>query len=147
MNKQCIISVLSLLTTIFLFVACDEDFGEYQRPVYGAITVSPKTVFPGDSLTLTIPQKSKGNGIAQTTYTWTIKNIEWDEETYTSKDTVISVEDNYDGFGKQDPQLKLLLPENCPPGYHQVTMTATFSVYIGSTLFDKVNVNGNIKVE
>ncbi len=128
-------------------VSCNENYGEYIRPQYGSITCTPSPVIAGDSVELVVPQKSLGNGIAATTYTWVIKDIGWDEETNASKDSVITVEDNYDGLGKRDPCVKFLVPANWVKGNHAVTMTATFSVYIGNTLFDKVSANGRMVIE
>ena len=147
MNKYLFpILLLSVVLTTSL-ISCSEDIGEYVRPQYGTITYSPSPVIAGDSVELYIPQKAKGNGIAATTYTWTIKDIGWDAVKNLPKDTVIKVEDNYDGYGKRDPRVKFLIPADCPIGYHEVTMKATFSVYIGSTLFDWVSVNGRIDVQ
>ena len=146
MNKHFISLLLSAFLFAFVFVSCSEDIGEYVRPQFGAITCTPNPVIAGDSVELYIPHKAKGNGIASTTYTWTIKNIGWDADKNEPKDTVIAVEDNYDGYGKRDPQVKFLMPADCPIGYHEVTMKATFSVYIGATLFDWVTVTGRIDV-
>lgn len=146
-NKYLVVFTLSLLLTALVFPSCENEIGEYVRPQYGSLTYAPRPAVAGDTLELNIPQKSKGNGIAATTYTWTIKDIGWDETTSSSRDTILTVEDNYDGLGKQDPKLRFCLPADCPVGNHEVTMTATFSVYIGSTLFDKVSVRGNIVVE
>ena len=147
MNRYFIIFVLSIASLGAVLVSCKEDVAEYIRPQYGAITYSPTPAIAGDSVEFYIPQKVKGNGIAATTYTWTIKEVGWDPVNNTPTDTIIRVDDNYDGYGKRDPSLKILLPADIIKGYHQVTMTATFSVYIGSTLFDKVTVNGKMEFE
>lgn len=147
MNKRLVSILLSAVIFAPAFLSCSEDMGEYIRPQYGSITCSPNPAIAGDSVELYIPQKAKGNGIAATTYTWTIKDIGWDAVNNLPKDTVIKVEDNYDGYGKQDPHVKFLMPADCPIGNHEVTMKATFSVYIGSTLFDWSTVNGRIVVE
>lgn len=146
MNKHLAFILLSTFIFAFTLISCNEELGEYVRPQYGAITCSPNPVVAGDSVEFYIPQKAKGNGIAATTYTWTIKNIGWDAEKNEVKDTVITVTDNYDGYGKRDPRVKFLMPASCPIGNHEVSMRATFSVYIGSTLFDMVTVNGRIVV-
>lgn len=147
MKKILIITALLFAASTALLTACDEEEQTYQRPQFGAITYTPHPAIVGDTIELVIPHKVKGNGIAATTYTWTIRNIGYDAETGASKDTIVAVMDNYDGLGKCDPHLKLCLPDDCPVGYHEVTMRATFSVYIGATLFDETNVRGSITVE
>lgn len=147
MNKRLLSILLSAFVMLPAFLSCDEGIGEYVRPQYGAITCSPNPAVAGDSVELYIPQKAKGNGIAATTYTWTIEDIGWDEETNQPTDLVVAIDDNYDGYGKQDPRVKVLIPADCPIGNHEVTMKATFSVYIGSTLFDLATVKGRIVVE
>ena len=147
MNKSLVPILLFSSIFSFTLASCNEDLPEYVRPQYGAITCTPNPAIAGDSVELHIPQKAQGNGIAATTYTWTIKDIGWDAVNNVSKDTIIKVEDNYDGYGKLDPRVKFLMPADCPVGSHDVIMKATFSVYIGSTLFDMVTINGRINVE
>ena len=147
MNKKLTIFLLCTFAMTAAFLSCEEDVGEYVRPQYGSIVANPSPAIPGDSLELTISQKAKGNGIAATTYTWTIQSICLDAETQAAKDTILKVSDNYDGYGKRDPRLKFLLPANCMPGTYPVTMRASFSCYIGSTLFDEVTVRGKITVK
>lgn len=147
MNKRLLTVVLSATLIVPLFISCAEEMGEYVRPVFGSIQCTPDPAIAGDSLELIIPHKVKGNGIAGTTYTWTIKDIGWDEAKRQPKDTVFTIDDNYDGYGKRDPRLKFLLPADCPVGNHQVTMKVTYSVYIGATLFDWDQVSGRIMVE
>ncbi len=147
MNKSLVHILLLFAIFSLTLTSCNNDLPEYVRPQFGAITCVPNPVIAGDSVELYIPQKAQGNGIATTTYTWTIKDIGWDAVNNVSKDTIIKVEDNYDGYGKRDPRVKFLMPADCPVGKHDVTMKATFSVYIGSTLFDMVTVNGHIYVE
>ena len=147
MNTHLVFILLLFAVFAISITSCSEDIGEYVRPQYGAITCTPNPVIAGDSVELYIPQKAQGNGIASTTYTWTIKDIGWDAVNNLPKDTVIKVEDNYDGYGKRDPHVKFLMPVDCPIGYHDVTMKATFSVYIGATLFDMATVNGRIDVK
>ena len=127
MNKKQIAFMLCSFFSIAAFVACDDEKSEYIRPQFGAIQSNPSPAIPGDSLELICVHQAKGNGIASTTYTWTIQSICLDQNG-AAKDTILKVEDNYDG-------------------YYPVIMRASFSVYIGSTLFDEVSVRGQITVK
>ena len=146
MNKKLIAFMLCSFFSIAAFVACDDEKSEYIRPQFGAIQSNPSPAIPGDSLELICVHQAKGNGIASTTYTWTIQSICLDQNG-AAKDTILKVEDNYDGYGKRDPRVKFLLPRNTLPGNYRVIMRASFSVYIGSTLFDEVSVRGQITVK
>lgn len=147
MKKSLIIIPLTFAAFLLGFTACDDEVQSYVRPQFGAMTVNPSPAEPGDSVELIVPHTQKGNGIAATTYTWTIQALCEDAETHQAKDTILTVQDNYDGYGKRDPRLKFRLPPSCSPGTYPVVMRASFSCYIGNVLFDEATVRGRIVVE
>ena len=147
MNKHLTIILLLLATLSVGFVACDDEKQEYIRPQFGAMTVNPSPAHPGDSVELIVPHKAKGNGIAATSYYWTVQALCTDPVTHQAKDTLMVVQDNYDGYGKRDPRVKFLLPASTAPGTYPVIMRASFSCYIGNVLFDEATVNGRLTVQ
>lgn len=146
MKRNLIITLLACVALPLGFAACDDEVQSYVHPQFGAMTVNPSPAVPGDSVELIVPHTQKGNGIAATTYTWTIQALCEDAVTHQAKDTVLTVQDNYDGYGKRDPRLKFRLPPTCSPGTYPVVMRASFSCYIGNVLFDEATVRGRIEV-
>ena len=147
MNKNLSISLLMLITMMVGILSCDDEKQTYIRPQFGSIIVNPSPAHPGDSVELVVQHKAKGHGIAATTYKWTIQALCMDPVTHEAKDTLLTVQDNYDGYGKRDPRVKFLLPASTSPGSYPVIMRASFSCYIGNVLFDEATVNGHLIVE
>lgn len=146
--KKKIVILLSFIVTMSSIVlSCAEEKDEYVHPTYGALKQEPNPAHPGQEVVLTIEQTQKGNGIAGTTYEWTIKRLVPDAETHQLKDTVLSVHTNYDGYGQADPTLKFKLPENCVAGSYTVEMNADFQCYIGSVLYDVARASGQLKIQ
>lgn len=145
--KHLIPTTLFFIAAAALIFSCAEERDEYVRPSYGVMRQEPNPAHPGQNVVLTIEQTEKGNGIAGTTYEWTIKNIVRDATTNRLKDTLLSVHTNYDGYDKQNPTLTFQLPENCAAGSYTVEMEADFSCYIGSVLYDVARASGQLKVQ
>ncbi len=147
MNKSLVITALSVFALIALFLSCSEEKDDYATPRFGKMSTDPSPAIAGEYVTITLHHEEQGNGIAGTNYAWKVAEVTKDPETGLYKDTTINVHTNYDGYGKQDPVLKFLLPADCPSGRHKVTMNATFQGYIGNHLYDKASASDYITVK
>lgn len=146
-KRQILIFLSFVLSMSFVVLSCADEKDEYVCPEFGELVQEPNPAKAGEDVTLTFTQTKKGNGIAGTTYTWTIRNVEPDEETGTLKDMVLSVHTNYDGYDKQAPTITFKVPESCSSGTYMVDMDADFSCYIAPVLFDKTNAHGRLRIQ
>lgn len=145
--KHLILLALPLVFVAMMLFSCAEEKDDYVRPEFGNMKQEPSPVKAGQMVTLTFPQTQKGNGIAGTTYEWKVKNLIVDQQTGETKDSILSVHTNYDGYGKQDPTLTFLVPENTTAKTYTVEMIASYSCYIGQVLFDESNQRGLLRVQ
>jgi len=150
MNKHLVTNLLLLFIFVCGFAACSNDDSSSYAPVYGSMTFNPSPATPGDSVTATVEQKSLGYGLEKTTYTWTIKYGVLTEDGV-QKDTslVLTKKTNYDGYenGHDNPSIRFLIPSNCTSRNASVSLSATFSGYIGNTLFCQANKSGTLSIK
>ena len=147
-TKHLIFTSLFFVVVAAIFFSCAEEKDEYIAPKFGQMTQEPDPAKAGQEVTLTFTTERKGNGIAGTTYEWTIKSLVPDAETGSLKDTLLTVKTNYDGYGKADPTLTFKLPAGCKPGRYTVNMKGLFSCYIGNVLYDETStLTGQLKIQ
>ncbi len=145
--KHLIFYALTALVVSATVSSCAEEKEGYVQPDFGELTQEPNPVSPGEEVTLTISQNSKGNGIAGVTYNWTIYNLVPDA-TGQVQDLVLSEHTNYDGYDKKDPTITFKVPENVSAGAYIVSMQADYQCYMDNVLFDvSPTVSGKLTVK
>ena len=149
MYKKHVISPLLMLCLSFALTACGDDYEDSYAPQYGNMVFNPTRATPGDSVKVTVEQARLGHGLEKTTYTWSIKYGFLNEEGAV-QDTIVTIvqKTNYDGYpeGHDNPSARFLVPENCESRQVSVTLNATFSGYIGNTLFLSATKGGTLSV-
>ncbi|MCR5820759.1 MAG: hypothetical protein K6F94_07450 [Bacteroidaceae bacterium] len=139
--------ILPVITLCLLSVACSEKAEDSYPPVYERMTFTPSTAHPGDSVTATVIQSSKGHGLASTDYVWRI-SYTYLVADMAARDTTVQISQhtNYDGLDNGNPTLKFLVPENCVSSSVTVRLNADFDSYIGYVLYMKQEKSGVLPI-
>lgn len=147
MKKLLAFNVLLTLVIAFALTGCGDDDSESYAPTYGKMVFNPNPAAVGDSVNVVVEQTRKGYGLEKTTYSWTI-TFGIMEEDGTLRDSVrtITHTTNYDGLDNSDPKVGFTIPSNCVSRNATVSLSATFSGYIGNNLFLKANKTGTLTV-
>lgn len=115
-----ILNILLIVFTVSItFMSCDNDdhATDSRSPEFGALTLSPSTVSPGDSVTATVSYNYAGKKIYSSVYTLSISG-NTSEGPYTK-----SIEWKVVDPTKSTPVQKFAAPET--PGIYTVTFRAS----------------------
>ncbi len=118
--------ILTAISLVWLSVSCEDTSGSYA-PTWRGFTYEPSTVHPGDSVTITAVQKSKGHYLNGVDYNFSMRvYVEVDNVTQDST-LSYSYHTNYDGDGQKDPQWRLKIPDNTVPGSYSCSFSARWN--------------------
>ncbi len=118
---------LGMMPCLFL-ASCDDDDEGCYPPTWKGFTYSPSPVHPGDSITITAVQASKGHYLNACDYSFSMKVYVADSNGMTQDSTLTySYHTNYDGTDNGDPSWGVRLPETTVSGSYTCSFSANWS--------------------
>lgn len=123
---RCLFSGLAFCGLLAAFSSCEEKDYTSRLPIFSGFVLSQDVLAPGDSITITAKQATKGTLLNGTIYQWTIKDVR-DSVVLSEKQEVI-----YD-HQPDDPVIGYRIPADARTGRYTVTFYAEYK-YSGQSL-------------